>query len=188
MKLLLSSGLCGMTPYQGSIVGGLYFLMVGVMQMVFEFGHLRTAKESTNNFTGSQLLPQVCFGYYYSLLILGGITLLLTLCMLGAVWAHQHVGILGFAVWLTLYDVILLLVTCLLQRQMQALGLELSVLEWYGVICRVMGDPFWLALVITHGLEVQIERHRLGTRQRKGGIPKEGTQLKLKFKAFDSSV
>ncbi|KAK6316444.1 hypothetical protein J4Q44_G00139680 [Coregonus suidteri] len=156
MKLLLSSGMCGMTPYQGSIVGGLYFLMVGIMQMVFEFGHLRTARESTNNATGSLLLPQVSFDYYYSLLVLGGITLLLTLCMLGAVWAQQHKGILGFAVWLTLYDVILLVVTCLLQRQMQALGLELSVLEWYGVICRVMGDPFWLALVITHaGFEME---------------------------------
>ncbi|XP_010885835.1 transmembrane protein 217 [Esox lucius] len=184
MKLHLSSGLCGMTPRQGSIVGGFYFLIVGVMQMVFEFGHLRTTRESAHSTVPLQ--PQVCFNYYCSLLALGGITLLLALCMLGAVWAQQHVGVLGFAVWLTLYDVALLAITCLHHARMQASGLELSALEWYGVVCRIVGDPFWLALVITHGLELQMERHRPGGC--KGGSPKEAARLKLKFKAFDSSV
>ncbi|KAJ8007452.1 hypothetical protein DPEC_G00117650 [Dallia pectoralis] len=179
MKLHLSSGLCGMTPHHGSIVGGFYFLMVSIMQMVFEFGHLRITRDSTNSTGPAQ--PQVCFNYYYSLLALGGISLLLALCMLEAVWGQRHVGILGFAVWLTLYDVALVVIICLLQAQMQAVGLELSALERYGVVCRIVGDPFWLALVITHGLEVRRKRHMPGGHRNTN----EGAQLKLKFKAFD---
>lgn len=186
MKLLLSSGLCGMTPLQGTIVGGSYFIIVGMMQMVFEIGHLRTVKESIK---GSTPLPRLCIEYYYSLLGMQGTTLLFSVCLMGAIWAKRPMGILGFAAWLTLYDVALLIVTSLLEVEMQAMKLKLNPLSWYGIACRLVGDPFWLAFVITHGLEVHMEMCP-GARKRKVGSlgSAQDGALRLKFKVFDAGV
>ncbi|CAB1332322.1 unnamed protein product [Coregonus sp. 'balchen'] len=109
-----------MIPHKGFIVGGLYFFMPSAHSQGEHQRHRLPAS------------AQVCFDYYYSMRTLEGVTLLLALGMLGAVWAQWHVGILGFPVWLTLYDVALLLINSLLQVQMQAVGLKLSLLLWYG--------------------------------------------------------
>ena len=158
MRLLLSSGFCGMSPLQGSIAGGSYFLIEGLMQVVFEFGHLRAAKEDMNT-TVLLNLPERCPPYYYLLLVMEILTLFLCLCLWGSIWAQKPMGILGFAVWLTLFDVVLVVVTSLLQEEKFAKGLvPLSSLSWFGIACRFVGDSFWLSFVITHGLKTYIEK------------------------------
>ncbi|KAM6985155.1 transmembrane protein 217-like [Aplochiton taeniatus] len=190
MKLILASGLCGMSPRQGSIVGGLYYIMIGIMQVTFEFGHLRIASEKTKT-TGELLLSPVSFIYYYSMLAMEGSTLILSVVLLVALFSKRYVIILGFAVYLVLFDVGLVVILSLLEIEMKAVGLELSPLSWYGIVCRLVGDPFWLTFVITHGLEQHAKKLRPGQRQNKSLGPKgekEEAEVKLKFKVFDSDV
>nr|XP_015222199.1 PREDICTED: transmembrane protein 217 [Lepisosteus oculatus] len=196
MKIYLSKGLCGMSPRTGTIVGGLYFLMVGTMQLVFQCGHLHKATIRVSE-AGTPLLPVQCQYYYYALLGLDGATLLLAGLMLGSVWARRAAGLLGFAAWMILYEVASAILLALLEVEMQAAGSGLRPLEWFGVGCRLFCDPFWLALVVTHGLELHQEGQRRlgGQRQRAGPVVRargagglEGTSHKLKFKAFDSHV
>uniref|UniRef100_A0A3B4CU21 Uncharacterized protein n=1 Tax=Pygocentrus nattereri TaxID=42514 RepID=A0A3B4CU21_PYGNA len=193
MKLLLANGLCGMTPDQGSLVGGMYFIVVGIMQLVFEGSHLcrateyiaqaslNTTTDSSGNITMSYLLlPRVSFLYYYALLSLQSITLVLVMVMLAGLWFQRARVILAFAVWLVLFDVAMVILISLLQVQMSTVGLMLSPLEWYGFVCRLLGDPFWLSFVITHGL---LERSGAGSRRQRGRnmMSTEKTRLKLNF-------
>lgn len=167
MKLLLSNGLCGMTPQQGTIVGALYFIALGIMQLVFEVGHLRVFTEhntqaflSSNNSSSDNVA--LMYVYFYSLVTLESITLVLGVVLLVGVWFHCMSLILCFVLWLVPFDVAVVVLVSLLQVHIWTIGRMLSPLVRYAFVFRLLGDPFWLSFVITHGLQIRQKRFRVG--------------------------
>ncbi|KAL2100253.1 hypothetical protein ACEWY4_004647 [Coilia grayii] len=186
MKLLVAEGFCGMTPRDGSIVGGLYFVMVGVMQIVFEAGNLCNALAGPANGTNGTEVPFTGIQCYYSLIALELFCVVMAVLMLASTWTQRSVGLLGFGVWLTLYDLALVAITSLLHIEMRKVGLKLESLAWYGVACRIATDPFWLVFVITHGLQLHEEKtHHEESRKKRTVDHKPGV---VKFKGFDSGI
>ena len=187
MQLLLAEGFCGLTPHDGSIVAGLYFMMVGVMQMVFEIGNLHLAMAGPVNGTNGTEVPSMGIHCYYSLIALESACVVMAMLMLVAVWSQRSEGMLGFATWLTLYDLALVAVIVLLHVEMRRVGLQLDSLAWCGVALRLATDPFWLVFIITYGLQLRVEKtHHKEARRRKP--IKEGGADWVKFKGFDSGI
>lgn len=183
----MARGLCGMTPHDGSIVGGLYFMMVGLMQLVFEEGNLRIALAEHANGTNGTEVPEVAIQCYYSLIALETACVMMAMLLLVSTWTQRSDGVLAFAAWQILFDLALVVITALLQVEMNKVGLKLDSLAWCGVVCRIITDPFWLAFIITCGLQLREEntQHKEGRKKR---AMKENRPVVVKFKGFDSGI
>ncbi|KAG5272691.1 hypothetical protein AALO_G00168300 [Alosa alosa] len=186
MQLLLAKGCCGMTPRDGSIVGGLYFMMVGVMQLVFEAGNLRIAMVGPANGTNGTEVPAIGIYCYYSLIALELVCIVMAGLLLASTWTRRFLGILAFGTWLILFDLALVAITTLLQVELRKVGLKLDTLAWCGVACRIITDPFWLAFVITHGLKLREEKTQQEGHRRRATT--EGVAGVVKFKGFDIGI
>ncbi|XP_063067298.1 transmembrane protein 217-like [Engraulis encrasicolus] len=186
MQLLLADGLCGMTPRDGSIVGGLFFMMVGVMQLTFEAGNINLALAGPGNVTNGTWVPLSGLQCYYTLIAMETVCILMAMVMLAAVWTRNAWGLLCFGAWMTLFDLALVAIVSLLYLELKKVGLAIDSLAWCGLACRIITDPFWLIFIITYGLQLWEEknqhkdvRKRRNTEGRPGGV---------KFKGFDSGI
>ncbi|XP_070604969.1 transmembrane protein 217 [Erythrolamprus reginae] len=168
---LFGDGICGITPRAGSVVAGVYMILMTNMYLIFEFQHLRFALIEVEKIKVKNLAWIIPY-CYYTAIFLAFITYFICFYYLYCVHQRKTAGFYVYFVWVIFYDAANIFIVVLTSRLWYKSTFSVSPLEWFGLASRIPVDCFWLCFVLTYGL-LLIERKRAGRlslRQRKTSV------------------
>lgn len=150
MIVFCTGGYCGMLPKTGSLVAGIYMILMTNMYIIFETAHLDRAKKHL------RISDNLVIYYYYAALLLAGLTYPVCFLLIYSVWFRNTTGMIAYIVWIILYDlanITILILTVLATHYTHPL-------EWFGVACRLPVDCFWLSYIIIYTLMILESRSK----------------------------
>ncbi|XP_077190436.1 transmembrane protein 217 [Paroedura picta] len=148
MIVFCAGGYCGMLPKTGSLVAGIYMILMTNMYIIFETAHLNRAKKHQH--TGDNPIIYC----YYSAVLLACLTYPICFLLIYSAWNRNTNGMIAYIVWIILYDignVTILIMTFLTGRNIQ---FSVHPLEWFGLACRLPVDCFWLSYIVIYTLMI----------------------------------
>lgn len=162
--IMCAGGFCGMMPRTGSIVAGIYMILMTSMYIIFESGHLRLSKRevtrflSYNDMTGLVWIIPYC---YYVAIALAVLTYPVCFLLLYSVCSRNTVGMFAYVAWIVFYDLSNCIILILTRQAAHQAAFHIHHLEWFGLATRIPVDCFWLSFVITYAI-VTIESRSAG--------------------------
>ncbi|XP_060089269.1 transmembrane protein 217 [Heteronotia binoei] len=154
MIIFCTNGFCGMLPKTGSIVAGIYTILMTNMYIIFETAHLDRAKKRL------RITKDMIIYYYYTALLLASLTYPVSFLLIYSVWNRNTKGMIVYIVWIILYDLAnftILILTFLAARYSP---FSVHPLEWFGLACRLPVDCFWLSYVVIYTLMILESRSK----------------------------
>ncbi|XP_048380284.1 transmembrane protein 217-like [Stegostoma tigrinum] len=152
LRKLKSGNLCGLNAKEGSIVAGLFMLMVSIMQLIFEAGHFRYLRP--------QVIPssvnQISRLQIYSIIsiIFVCLTLIAIILFFVSIWKEVFWGVAGYIIWIFLYEILQISLLSLSLPDQNWFPSSVRVLEWFGLITRLLSHIFWMIFVTSHAIEL----------------------------------
>nr|XP_033805980.1 transmembrane protein 217-like [Geotrypetes seraphini]XP_033805981.1 transmembrane protein 217-like [Geotrypetes seraphini]XP_033805982.1 transmembrane protein 217-like [Geotrypetes seraphini] len=172
MRSYFATGCCGMNPRTGSQMAGIYMIIVCFMQMVFNRGNLRDARQRLNQISEHEeekwvlsLIPSL----YYLVYFLLTIALFMCCFLLLSIYRQSYRGLLMYIGWIFIYETINTVLLTVTEAHMQMHDLHVRSIEWFGYSVRLALHCFWLTYIVSYALElVKIRRlsHLSRTRQK----------------------
>ncbi|KAM6453676.1 transmembrane protein 217 isoform 1-T3 [Liasis olivaceus] len=146
---LFGSGTCGITPKAGSVLAGVYMILMTNMYLIFEFRHLSLIpiNVATTETKGIIWIIPYC---YYTAIVLAFITYPICFYYLYCIYKRIIVGLYMYFVWIIFYDMANLVILVLTNKAASLATFSVSPLEWFGLATRIPVDCFWLSFVITY--------------------------------------
>uniref|UniRef100_H3BBA3 Uncharacterized protein n=1 Tax=Latimeria chalumnae TaxID=7897 RepID=H3BBA3_LATCH len=153
---MMPHGWCGMSPRTGTQVAGLYMIMVCILYIVFETGHLKRARVFINGTEEGEIRDQVLIIllYYYIALISASVTLLVCIMLLISCMKNHYKGVLAYIIWQILYDILNSVLLGLTESTLKKVDYYVSTIEWIGLGFRIAMDCFWLPYAIVFCMEL----------------------------------
>ncbi|MEE6483267.1 hypothetical protein FKM82_013481 [Ascaphus truei] len=183
MKNPFATICCGMSPKNGSMVSGVYMILVCIMQSIFGRGHLRDA---LNRLTSAEQTEEVNYVsgvipyYYYTYFVLVGITFCMCLLLLYSAYKQLFKGLLVYLAWIFFYEFLSIILLALTDMNMKYAGLSVRVMEKFGLSIRIVLHFFWLAYIVTYVLELINAKVRPTKRRRRTiKVRRKSKQLRL---------
>ncbi|XP_026533633.1 transmembrane protein 217-like [Notechis scutatus] len=157
---LFGDGICGITPRAGSIVAGVYMILMTNMYLIFEFQHLSLAliKLAKIKMKGLTWIIPYC---YYTAIVLAFITYPVCFYYLYCIYKRKTIGLYVYFAWIIFYDAANVAIIILTSRAGHLHAFSISPLEWFGLASRIPADCFWLCFVITY-IMLLVEGKRVG--------------------------
>uniref|UniRef100_A0A803TWI1 MARVEL domain-containing protein n=1 Tax=Anolis carolinensis TaxID=28377 RepID=A0A803TWI1_ANOCA len=160
---LCSGGVCGLTPKGGCVLGGAYMILMTVMYLIFEFGHLNRAlyhleASDTRHSVGIVRIIPYC---YYVAIGLACVTFVVCIYFLYSVQKRDTVGLFIYLTWIIIYDITNFIIVTLTSRAAKRANFSISPLEWFGLITRILCDFIWLSFIVAFAMII-IEGRRAG--------------------------
>ncbi|XP_054836390.1 transmembrane protein 217 [Eublepharis macularius] len=154
MIIFCASGYCGMLPKTGSIVAGIYMILMTNMYIIFETAHLDRAKECL------QSDDDLIIYYYYAALLLAGLSYPICFLLIYSVWNRNTKGMIAYIVWIIFYDLANFTILILIFTTAYNTPLSVHPLEWFGLVCRLLVDCFWLSYIVIYTLMILESRSK----------------------------
>ncbi|XP_043938011.1 transmembrane protein 217 [Protopterus annectens] len=156
MKNSFAEGCCGMSLRSGSIVAGLYMIVVCAIYSVFESGHLQKAYYTINITENAEVRAKlsVVLVYYYTSLALVGITFVVCVLLIVSAFLKLVAGLIGVITWIIIYEILNVILLALTSSTMYVANFKLRPIEWFGLSARLISDIFWLIFIVSYTLEV----------------------------------
>nr|XP_033816385.1 transmembrane protein 217-like [Geotrypetes seraphini]XP_033816386.1 transmembrane protein 217-like [Geotrypetes seraphini]XP_033816387.1 transmembrane protein 217-like [Geotrypetes seraphini]XP_033816388.1 transmembrane protein 217-like [Geotrypetes seraphini] len=157
MRRYFATGCCGMNPRTGSKMAGIYMIMVCFMQMIFNQGNLRDARqrltEASFDIEHDWLLSLIPSLYYFVYFLL---TINLCMCffLLFCIYKHSYQGLLMYIAWIFIYETINTVLLTATEQHMELRNLHVRPIEWFGYGIRLALHCFWLTYVVSYALEL----------------------------------
>ncbi|XP_067827953.1 transmembrane protein 217-like [Heptranchias perlo] len=174
LRRVLAGEVCGLTPRDGTIVAGMFMLMVSIMHLIFESGHFRHYKNLPNptpsDVEDSLFLKIIPF-------CIGSITLVCVnivaiFLLLISVWKELFWGVGGYIIWIVCYEIGQLNLLIFTIPYHVELSNSVRALEWFGFSMRLISHFFWLTFMIVHTIELyKISRNNEDPSQSKKQVP-----------------
>nr|XP_060629156.1 transmembrane protein 217 [Anolis sagrei ordinatus]XP_060629157.1 transmembrane protein 217 [Anolis sagrei ordinatus] len=160
---LCSGGICGLTPKGGCVVGGVYMILMTVMYLIFEFGHLERAllKMEASDARQSAGIVRIIPYCYYVAIGLACISFVVCMYFLYSVRKRDTVGLFIYLTWIIIYDVTNFIIVTLTSRAAKRANFSISPLEWFGLFCRILCDCIWLSFIVAYAMMI-IDGRRAG--------------------------
>ncbi|XP_032074287.1 transmembrane protein 217 [Thamnophis elegans] len=153
---LFADGICGITPRSGSIVAGVYMILMTNMYLIFEFRHLSLALAELAKFKMKGLTRIIPY-CYYTAIVLAFITYPVCFYYLYCIYKRKTIGLYIYFFWIIVYDAANIVIVVLTSQ----IAFSISPLEWFGLASRIPVDCFWLCFIITYA-SLLFQRKRAG--------------------------
>lgn len=170
MKNYFANGCLGVTPRGGSMVAAISMILVCIMHMVFEGGHLKELLRRVNATSVDSpaqglaiMMPYICYVTYGLL----SVTIIVCVILLVSAYLNIYKGLLVYVAWMLFYEVcrlILLVLSCI---EMQKVEQPINELQWIGIGLRLPLQAFFMVYVVTFLFELMESRGRLLLRKRR---------------------
>ncbi|XP_039179210.1 transmembrane protein 217 [Crotalus tigris] len=157
---LFADGICGITPKAGSVVAGVYMILMTNMYLIFEFRHLSLALAELASIKNKGLIWIIPYCYYIAI-GLAFITYPICFYYLYCIYRRKTVGLYIYFAWIIFYDTANIVILVLTSHIAELSTFSISPLEWFGLASRIPVDCFWLCFVITYVL-LLIEGRQVG--------------------------
>uniref|UniRef100_A0A8C5S162 Transmembrane protein 217 n=1 Tax=Laticauda laticaudata TaxID=8630 RepID=A0A8C5S162_LATLA len=144
----------------GSVVAGVYMILMTNMYLIFEFQHLSLAliKLAKIKKKGLTWIIPYC---YYTAIVLAFITYPVCFYYLYCIYKRKTIGLYVYFAWIIFYDAANVAIVILTSRVGHLHAFSISPLEWFGLASRIPVDCFWLCFVITY-IMLLVEGKRVG--------------------------
>ncbi|XP_078389847.1 transmembrane protein 217-like [Cetorhinus maximus] len=144
---------CGLNAKEGTIMAGLFMMMVSIMQLIFDVGNFRYLKppftsDSTNN-RGSSL--QI---FTIGSTVLTCLTIVAVILLFLAIWKEIFWGVAGYITWIFLNELSNICLMSFLLPELDRLPKSMRALEWFGLITRLLSHIFWMMFVTSHAINL----------------------------------
>ncbi|XP_066480745.1 transmembrane protein 217 [Tiliqua scincoides] len=169
---LLADGFCGMLPKTGSVVGGLYMIVMTNMYLIFETGHMNRSLTIAKQFNPERVpkLPKLLPHCYYTAISLALLTYPVCVYYIYSVCKQKALGLLIYVVWIIFYDLANCVIIVVTAKAAQAAHFSISFLEWFG-FARIPTDCFWLSFTVTYLLLITEGRVSIRLRRISKHVP-----------------
>ncbi|XP_063156173.1 transmembrane protein 217 [Candoia aspera] len=157
---LFDGSICGIAPKSGSLLAGVYMILVTNMYLIFEFGHLTIASNKLGKTEKDSLMGIIPYCYCIAI-VLAFITYPICFYYLYCIYKRITVGLYVYFLWIIFYDIANLVILVLIHRAAHLSTFKVSNLEWFGLASRIPVDCFWLSFVLTY-LKLLIEGRSTG--------------------------
>ncbi|XP_069498564.1 transmembrane protein 217-like [Ambystoma mexicanum] len=170
MRNYFAAGCLGVTPRGGTIVAAVSMMLVSIMHMVFEGGHL---KELVNrlNISVPESSHQILVNkmYYYCYITYGLLCLTIIICfvLLASAYLNIYKGVLVYISWMLFYELCRLIMLMLTYLDMHGVNQSLNEMQWVGIGLRLPIQVFFMVYVVTYLLELMESRGRPLLRRRR---------------------
>uniref|UniRef100_A0A8C6XIT2 Transmembrane protein 217 n=1 Tax=Naja naja TaxID=35670 RepID=A0A8C6XIT2_NAJNA len=144
----------------GSVVAGVYMILMTNMYLIFEFQHLNLAlaKLARIKMKGLTWIIPYC---YYTAIVLAFITYPVCFYYLYCIYKRKTIGLYVYFAWIIFYDAANVAIVILTSHIGQLHAFSISPLEWFGLASRIPMDCFWLCFIITY-IMLLVEGKRVG--------------------------
>ncbi|XP_058034365.1 transmembrane protein 217 [Ahaetulla prasina] len=165
---LFGDGICGITPRAGSVVAGVYMILMTNMYLIFEFRHLSLASIELSKIKVKGLTWIILY-CYYTAIVLAFITYPICFYYLYCIYKKKTIGFYVYFSWIIFYDVVNIVIVILTSQIGHLSTFSISPLEWFGLAVRIPVDCFWLCFIITYVMLLVEEKHAgwMSMRQRR---------------------
>ncbi|XP_067879691.1 transmembrane protein 217-like [Heterodontus francisci] len=155
LKRLVAGEVCGLNAKEGTIVAGLFMLMVSIMQLIFEVGHLRHFKTMTNagsanNSTNRYSSQLFCIGSIAFICM----TFIAVFLLFLSIWKEKFWGVGGYIIWIFIYELAQICFLATALPYQVELPDSVRALEWFGLTMRLISHIFWLMFVTVHAIDL----------------------------------
>ncbi|XP_072349639.1 transmembrane protein 217-like [Scyliorhinus torazame] len=174
LKKLLSGDVCGLNAKEGTIVAGLFMLMVSIMQLIFEAGHFRYLKahfRSTDNDYSN------LFAFCIGTITFTCLTIIAVILLFLFIWKELFWGVAGYITWIFLYEISKICFLSILMPGNSGLPSSVKALEWFGLTMRLLSHIFWMLFVTAYAIEL----YKISRNTDDSSKNKRKTPPKLKF-------
>ncbi|XP_042317553.1 transmembrane protein 217 [Sceloporus undulatus] len=161
--LLCAGGFCGITPKGGSVLAGVYMILMTNMYLIFEIGHLNASLLVLQKFEAGQfasIIWNIPY-YYYVAIALAFISYPICIYFLYSIRKRDTVGLFIYLTWIVFYDVANCVIVVLTSRAAKRANFAISPLEWFGLATRIPLDCVWLSFIVAYAMII-IEGRRTG--------------------------
>ncbi|XP_070797567.1 transmembrane protein 217 isoform X2 [Pituophis catenifer annectens] len=157
---LFGDGICGITPKAGSVVAGVYMILMTNMYLIFEFRHLSLTLIILGKIKvkGLTWIIPYC---YYTAIVLAFITYPICFYYLYCIYKRKTIGLYVYFAWIIFYDVLNIVIVIVTSQIGRLFSFPISPLEWFGLAIRIPVDCFWLCFIITYVM-LLVEGKRVG--------------------------
>ncbi|XP_034978177.1 transmembrane protein 217 [Zootoca vivipara] len=152
--ILFAGGICGVSPKAGSLLAGVYMILMTNMYLIFEEGHLNRTQTLLKQYQIKHYSTESMWivpYYYYTAIALAIITYPICFYFLYSIQWRNTVGLFIYIVWIFFYDLANIVLVVLTAN---SLPFSISDLEWFGLATRIPTDCFWLLFIITYFLMI----------------------------------
>ncbi|XP_059831201.1 transmembrane protein 217-like [Hypanus sabinus] len=156
IKRLLGGNVCGLSAKEGTIVAGMFTLIISTIHLIFESGNLRYYTV-LSNFTSSEADLKaflITFELYcYVTMGLIGASIFAVFVLFLCIWKKIFWGVAGYIIWIFLYEIghICLLVSF---PNNENLIKNMYALECFGLVFRLLLQIYWLFFLTRHVMEL----------------------------------
>ncbi|XP_061486384.1 transmembrane protein 217-like [Rhineura floridana] len=157
MIILFAGGFCGIAPKTGSLLAGVYMILMTNMYLIFEAGHLNRSLVQLQVYQAEHYsggLMWVIPYCYYLAIALALVTYPVCIYFFYSIHKRHTVGMFVYIAWIIFYDLANVVLLILTSNAAKTAMFSLSVLEWFGLATRIPTDCFWLCFIITYVLMI----------------------------------
>lgn len=137
-----------MSAKTGSIVAGIYMILMTNMYIIFETAHLDRAKKYLRS------SDDLIIYYYYAELLLASVTYPACFLLIYSVWNRNTSGMIAYVVWMIVYELANTAILILTSSAARYTPFSVHPLEWFGLTCRIPVNGFWLSYVIIYTMMI----------------------------------
>uniref|UniRef100_A0A8D2KUY8 Uncharacterized protein n=1 Tax=Varanus komodoensis TaxID=61221 RepID=A0A8D2KUY8_VARKO len=153
---MCAGGFCGIAPKAGSVLAGVYMILMTNMYLIFEYGHLNRSiamlqRVDPEVITGLVWIIPYC---YYIAIALALVTYPMCIYLLYSIQKRNTIGLFIYVTWIIFYDISCCVIIVLTSRAATMAHFSISPLEWFGLATRIPTDCFWLSYVMTFALMI----------------------------------
>uniref|UniRef100_UPI00398EC5F4 transmembrane protein 217-like n=1 Tax=Pristiophorus japonicus TaxID=55135 RepID=UPI00398EC5F4 len=184
LRKLPGGKLCGLNAKDGTILAGLFMLMISIMHIIFEVGHLmRFQLIIASNSTIGEMHSFNVEKYCITSITFVSMTMIAVFLLFISVWKEFVWGVGGYIVWIIVFEVTQIFILSFSVPYPYEPLRSMRALELFGLIMRLISHVFWMIFVSSHTIELS-KISKTTSEQKKS---KQPMPPKLKF-AKDMAV
>ncbi|XP_038642967.1 transmembrane protein 217-like [Scyliorhinus canicula] len=176
LKKLFSGDVCGLNAKEGTIVAGLFMLMVSIMQLIFEAGHFRYLTP-LDTFGSGDNEDSNLYAFCIGSIIFTCLTIIAVILLFLFIWKEIFWGVAGYITWIFLYEISKICFLSVLMPVNSGLPSSVQALEWFGLTMRLLAHIFWMVFVTAYAIEL----YKISRNTDDSSKTKRKTPPKLKF-------
>ncbi|XP_069344623.1 transmembrane protein 217 [Eulemur rufifrons] len=144
---------CGITAKTGTVLSGVFTIMVTNMYLIFEQNYLSlsncsdiTLRSKTTSATINEYIN--CWSWNI-VLLLSLITIMISCFLLYSVYTQIYKGLMVYIIWIFLYEIANIVIEIVTNSD-DRIVLDVRAMRWFGLVTRIFMHCFWMFFVVTY--------------------------------------